>query len=117
MLKVIHFDEAERYEPEKNWQRVSLCNQEEISIEHFVKPPLHKSPEHAHDSTQILVVLSGRIRVETEASRVEAGKGDAIYIGGGESHIVSNLLEEPSSGLDIFVPGRSFDFWLRRKSS
>ena len=32
-MKVIHFDRAESYEPEKDWKRVSLCNQEEISIE------------------------------------------------------------------------------------
>jgi len=26
---------------------------------------------------------------------------------------VTNPLDQPSSGIDIFVPGRSFDFWLK----
>jgi quercetin dioxygenase-like cupin family protein len=42
-------------------------------------------------------------------------KGDAIYIPENETHIVKNILEQPSKGIDIFVPGRSFDFWLKRK--
>jgi hypothetical protein len=29
--------------------------------------------------------------------------------------VVTNVMDEPSVGLDIFIPGRSFDFWLQRK--
>ena len=37
-MKVVRFDKAESYEPEKDWKRVSLCNEADISVEHFVKP-------------------------------------------------------------------------------
>ena len=40
-MNVIRFSEAENYEPEKDWKRVSLCNQEDISVEHFIKPLKH----------------------------------------------------------------------------
>ena len=38
-MKVIHFDKAETYEPEKDWKRVSLCGEKDVSIEYLVKPP------------------------------------------------------------------------------
>jgi len=117
-MKVIRFESAERYEPERDWKRVSLCGEEDISIEHFVKPPHHASPLHEHPNTQVLVVLKGRIAVVTDADGEQVvEEGDAVYIPGGEPHVVKNLLAGPSVGLDIFVPGRSFDFWLKRKSS
>ncbi len=56
-MHVIHFDRAESYEPEKDWRRVSLCNQEAITIEHFVKPPGHSSPRHEHPNAQVLIML------------------------------------------------------------
>ena len=84
-MKAIHFENAESYEPEENWKRVSLCKEKDISVEHFVKPPNH------------------------------ASEGDAVFIPENETHIVKNMLDEPTIGIDIFVPGRSFDFWLKRK--
>lgn len=116
MLTLIKAAEAETYEPEKDWKRTSLCNQKEISIEHFVKPPGHASPDHDHPAAQVLVVLAGRLEIVTASESVEVGVGDAVFIPGGESHIVRNPLKTPSIGLDIFVPGRSFDFWLKRKT-
>lgn len=117
-MKVIRFNRAETYEPEKNWKRTSLCNQKDISIEHFVKPPKHASPKHEHPNAQVLVVLEGELSIITDDDGEQVlAKGDAAYIPGGQSHIVTNPLDEPSVGLDIFVPGRSFDFWLKRKSS
>ena len=113
-MKVIHFGEAETYEPEKDWKRASLCSQKDISIEHFVKPAGHSSPRHEHPSAQVLVVLTGRIVVEAGGRREVVDEGDAVYFPGGEPHVVTNPLEVPSAGLDIFVPGRSFDFWLKR---
>lgn len=116
-MKVVRFNDAERYEPEADWKRVSLCNEVDISIEHFTKPPHHASPKHEHVNVQVLVVLKGRLAIELEdGSEQSLEEGDAAYIPGGESHIVKNLLNTPSIGLDIFVPGRSFDFWLRRKA-
>ena len=117
-MKVIRFNQAETYEPEKDWKRTSLCNQQDISIEHFVKPPKHASPKHDHPNAQVLVVLKGKLSIMPDGEDEQVlAEGDAAYIPGGEIHIVTNPLEESSVGLDIFVPGRSFDFWLKRKSS
>lgn len=115
-MRVIHFNNAESYEPHRDWKRTSLCNESDISIEHFVKPPGHASPLHDHPNAQVLVVLDGAMTVTTERDgeqRLETG--DAVYIPGGEAHVVANPLERPSTGIDIFVPGRPFDFWLKRE--
>ena len=116
-MKVVRFNSAESYEPEKDWKRVSLCSEKEISIEHFVKPPHHSSPNHDHPNAQILVVLKGKLTIITDNEEQVLDVGDTVYIPGDERHIVVNPLDEPSVGIDIFVPGRSFDFWLKRKSS
>jgi quercetin dioxygenase-like cupin family protein len=114
-MRVIRFDDAETYEPESDWKRASLCNESDISIEHFVKPPLHASPLHEHPNAQVLIVLKGKISIKTSSGEQRIlGEGDAAYIPGNEPHIVTNELEVPSIGLDIFVPGRSFDFWRKR---
>lgn len=110
------FDEAESYEPDKDWKRVSLCGEDDISIEHFVKPPGHASPHHDHPNAQVLVVVEGSLAVFTDADGEKIlGKGDSVYFPGGEKHTVTNPLDVPSTGIDIFVPGRSFDFWLKRR--
>ncbi len=114
-MQVIHFKTAETYEPETHWKRTSLCNQQDVSIEHFVKPPRHTSPRHEHPNAQILVVLRGKMTVITDNEEETLEEGDSVYIPGNEPHVVKNSLDEPSVGLDIFVPGRSFDFWLKRK--
>ena len=117
-MKVVRFSEAESYEPESQWRRSSLCNERDVSIEHFVKPPGHSSPRHEHPNAQVLVVLGGVLIVATDGDgEWELNEGDAAYIPGGEPHVVSNPQDSVSSGLDIFVPGRSFDFWLKRKRS
>lgn len=117
-MKVVRFRNAESYEPEKNWKRVSLCDEEDVSVERFTKPPHHASPLHNHPNAQVLVVLKGKLAVVSDGSEEQVvEEGDAVYIPGNEPHVVKNLLDEPSIGLDIFVPGRSFDFWLKRKES
>ncbi len=118
MLKLIKHSEAESYEPEKDWKRTSLCNEADISIEHFIKPPKHSSPLHDHPNAQVLYVLQGKLSVTDGDNNTEyVEEGDCIYIPGGEKHVVTNELNKPSIGLDIFVPGRSFDFWLKRKEN
>jgi quercetin dioxygenase-like cupin family protein len=114
-MKAVYFSSAESYEPEKDWKRVSLCSEEDISIEYFVKPPGHASPRHEHPNSQILIVLKGKLVITTDDDEKELSQNDAVYIPGDESHIVTNPLPEASVGIDIFVPGRSFDFWLKRK--
>ena len=110
-MKHIKFENAEKYEPDKGWKRMSLCSEKEISIEHFVKPPGHSSPRHNHPNVQVLVVLKGKLEVEGENETILLNEGDTIYIPGNEMHVVTNPSDEISVGIDIFVPGRSFDFW------
>ena len=116
-MNIIRFNEAECYEPEKNWKRLSLCKEKDISIEHFVKPPHHSSPSHNHPNAQVLIVLQGKLAIITEEDgEIRLNEGDVIYIPKNQTHIVKNPLNIPSTGIDIFVPGRSFDFWLNRDS-
>ncbi|MGQ9663133.1 MAG: cupin domain-containing protein [Kiritimatiellia bacterium] len=116
-MKVIRYAQASSYEPEKDWKRTSVCCEKDISIEHFVKPPHHSSPRHEHPNTQVLMVLKGRLVISTDTEQQELGEGDTVYLPGGEPHVITNPLDEPSVGIDIFVPGRSFDFWLKRGSA
>ena len=113
-MEVIHFQDTEKYEPQENWVRSNLCNKSDISIEHFAKPPKHSSPTHSHPNSQVLYVLQGEIIIKTEDDEQSLKIGDTVYIPGGETHTVINPLNEISIGLDIFIPGRSFDFWLNR---
>lgn len=114
-MNVIHFSNAESYEPEKNWKRTSICNEEDISIEHFIKPPKHESPSHKHPSAQILMVLKGKLSIIDEKNKEEIlNEGDTVYIPKNEVHIVRNILDVPSIGIDIFIPGRDFNFWLQQ---
>ena len=114
-MRVIRLKTGETYEPEKDWKRVSLCNESDISVEHFIKPPKHSSPKHDHPNAQVLIVLEGKLTITTDSQEETLDIGDCVYIPGDESHIVTNPLDTPSVGIDIFVPGRSFDFWLKRK--
>jgi quercetin dioxygenase-like cupin family protein len=115
-MKVTRLSAAERYEPQADWKRSSLCDEPEISIEHFVKPPGHASPLHEHPQVQVCVVLSGRMKVVNGAGEEALLEpGDAAYFAGGEPHQVVNVLDEVSVGIDIFCPRRSFDFWRQRK--
>ena len=113
-MKVIRLASAETCEPEQAWKRASLCNQKDISIEHFAKPARHASPRHEHPSAQVLVVLTGKLTITTDTETETLAEGDCVYLPGHEPHAVINPLDVPSTGLDIFVPGRSFDFWLKR---
>lgn len=114
-MKVVHFTNAERYEPEPGWERVSLCYEPNLAIEYFVKPPGHASRLHEHPQEQVTLVLKGKMIVANAAGEeVLLEEGDAAYFPAHEPHMIKNPLDEPSIGVDIFHPGRSFDFWLKR---
>ena len=116
-MKVIYFDQADRYQPERDWQRISLCNEKNISLEYFIKPPNHASPMHEHIHEQVCIVIKGKMKVRNNTGNESIlGSGDAVYFAPNEKHSIENMLEEPSTGIDIFVPGRSFDFWKKKKS-
>ena len=114
-MEVIRLKNADKYEPQENWVRSNICSQSDISLEHFVKPPHHSSPTHSHSNSQVLYVLKGSIIVQTESAEQSLETGDCAYIPADEVHTVINPLNDVSIGLDIFIPGRSFDFWLNKK--
>ena len=110
-MKIIRFDKADSVEPQNGWVRKSLCNDKTISIEHFKKPPKHSSPFHSHSNSQLLYVLSGQLQIDTETNSVLLNEKDTVFIKSNEVHKIINPTNDVSVGLDIFVPGRSFDFW------
>ena len=63
-MRIVRFRSAESYEPQKDWRRVSLCSEKDISIEHFTKPPHHEAPRHEHPNAQVLVVLQGKVSIK-----------------------------------------------------
>lgn len=113
-MKVIRFSEVETTEPNEGWVRKSVCNDKAISIEHFEKPPHHSSPDHSHPNSQILYVLKGQLQIETESDSILLNEKDTVFIESNEVHKIVNPTDVISIGLDIFVPGRSFDFWKNK---
>jgi quercetin dioxygenase-like cupin family protein len=116
-MKIVHFASAETCEPDPGWKRTSLAAGRDVSVEHFVKPPGHASPLHEHPQAQVCIVLKGRMKAICETGEVLLEAGDAAAFEGGEPHAVENASDGPSVGLDVFVPGRSFDFWFERASA
>jgi quercetin dioxygenase-like cupin family protein len=116
-MKVVHLRGAETYEPDKNWLRASTCNEKNISLEYFVKPAKHSSPLHNHPEEQVCVVIKGKMKVKNgKGSESILEPGDAAYFTPNEHHSIENMLDEPSIGVDIFIPGRSFDFWKKKNN-
>lgn len=108
------FEDADSYEPEAGWQRVSLAGSEACSLEWFTKPPGHSSPMHDHENEQVCVVLDGELTIYTETESVTLEEFDSAWLEPNEPHRVENTGEIVARGIDIFAPGRSFDFWLDR---
>lgn len=110
-MEAIDFADADSYEPEDGWRRVALAGSEAFSFEWFEKPPGHSSPMHSHENEQVCICLDGELSVETPESTVTLGPFDSVYLASEESHRVENTGEERALGLDVFAPGRSFDYW------
>lgn len=110
-MELVSFDDAETYEPEPGWRRVALAGGEDVSLEYFDKPAGHTSPMHDHSEAQVCLCLQGELRVYTESESVTLKANDSVYLASEEAHRVANETSSPAVGLDIFVPGRSFDFW------
>ncbi len=114
-MKVIHHDRAQRIEPQPGWSRASLCSEDGVSVEYFTKPPGHASPMHSHANAQVCIVIRGAMVVRLQDGTEERMEpGSACYFPPDEPHQVVNPLDEVSVGIEVFVPGRSFDFWLER---
>jgi quercetin dioxygenase-like cupin family protein len=132
-MERVDFDDAETYEPDEGWRRVALAGSDDATLEWFEKPPGHSSPMHDHENGQVCLVLDGELTVHTEdesearpegAPRSERqsreqsatlGQYDSVWLAPWEPHRVENTGDGVAVGLDIFVPGRSFDFWTDRE--
>jgi quercetin dioxygenase-like cupin family protein len=117
-VKPVSFDEAASYEPDEGWRRVSLAGSDQFSFEWFEKPPGHSSPLHDHENEQVCVCLQGELTVTVEdgdeTASVTLHRHDSVLLESGEPHRVENTGDDRAVGLDVFAPGRSFDFWTDR---
>jgi len=114
-MKIIKVNEGETYQPDPGWKRVSLAGSENVSVEYFEKPKGHTSPLHQHTNEQVCLVIKGKMKViNGDGEEALLGIGDSAWFAPNEPHRVENAGEDLAVGVDIFVPGRSFDFWLKR---
>ncbi len=111
----VPFDEAETYEPEEGWGRAALAGSEKFTFEWFEKPAGHSSPMHDHENEQVCVCLEGELTVHTAEETVVLGEYDSVHLESWEAHRVENATDERAVGLDVFAPGRGFDFWTDRE--
>ena len=114
-MKHVPFEDAESYEPEEAWRRVSMAGSDKYSFEWFEKPPGHSSPMHDHENEQVCICLAGELTVHTEEDSVTLSQYGSVLLESWESHAVENTGDELAVGLDVFAPGRSFDFWTDRE--
>lgn len=113
-MQPVPFAEAESYEPDEGWRRVSLAGSERFSFEWFEKPPGHASPMHSHENEQVCIVLEGELTVVTQDQEAIMGQYDSVILESNEDHRVINNGDDTAVGVDVFAPGRSFDFWTER---
>lgn len=113
-MEPVEFDDAETYEPEEGWRRVALAGSDQFSFEWFEKPVGHASPMHHHENEQVCIVLEGELTVYTEENTVTLGPYDSVWLESDEPHRVENTGDKRAIGIDVFAPGRSFDYWLDR---
>ena len=115
-MQPVRFDDADSYEPEEGWRRVEMAGSDAFSFEWFTKPPGHSSPMHDHENEQVCIVLEGELTIYTEdGEELTAGEYDSVLLESDEPHRVENTGDEMAVGIDVFAPGRSFDFWLDRE--
>jgi quercetin dioxygenase-like cupin family protein len=70
---------------------------------------------HDHENEQVCLVTEGELTVVTEDDEVTLGPYDSVLLESNEPHRVENTGDERAVGIDVFAPGRSFDFWLDRE--
>jgi len=115
-MEATKFDNAETYEPDEGWKRVALAGSDAFTFEWFTKPPGHSSPMHDHENEQVCVVLDGELTIHTESGEsVTLEQHDSVWLDAWETHRVENTGDQMAIGLDVFAPGRSFDFWTDRR--
>ena len=114
-MEPVDFDDAETYEPDEGWGRKALAGSEKFTFEWFEKPAGHSSPMHDHENEQVCVCLEGELTIYTEDDSVTLQEYDSVHLDSWEEHRVENTGDERAVGLDVFAPGRSFDFWTDRQ--
>ncbi|MBP1986838.1 cupin domain-containing protein [Halolamina salifodinae] len=115
-MEFVPSDDAETYEPDEGWQRRALAGSDEFTFEWFEKPPGHSSPMHDHENEQVCLCLEGELTIHLEDEEsVTLEKYDSVHLESWETHAVENTGDETAVGLDVFAPGRSFDFWTSRE--
>ncbi|GAA0241484.1 cupin domain-containing protein [Haladaptatus pallidirubidus] len=114
-MKPVNFHDTESYEPDDGWRRVSMAGSDQFSFEWFEKPSGHSSPMHDHENEQVCICLQGELTVATKDDSVTLGQYDSVLLESDEPHRVENTGDELAIGLDVFAPGRSFDFWTDRE--
>ncbi len=110
-MEHVEFAQADRYEPEPDWQRVSLAGSERFAFEWFEKPAGHSSPMHDHENEQVCICIEGELTVVTEDDEAVLRSFDSVWLDAWEPHRVENTGSSTAVGIDVFAPGRSFDFW------
>lgn len=113
-MEQIDFDDAERYEPGEGWKRAELAGSEAFSFEWFEKPPGHSSPMHDHENEQVCIVFDGEVTFYTEDDEATLGPNDSLWLDAWETHRAENTGDSIARGVDVFAPGRPFDFWLEK---
>ena len=59
---------------------------------------------HAHDGeTEIFYVLEGQLQADDNGTDVTLYTGDALYTGGGASHSVKNVKNQPAKMLAVII--------------
>ncbi|GAA0652424.1 cupin domain-containing protein [Salarchaeum japonicum] len=114
-MEPVDFDDAETYEPDEGWGRKALAGSDKFTFEWFEKPAGHSSPMHDHENEQVCVCLEGELTIYTEDDSVTLHEYDSVHLDSWEEHRVENTGDERAVGLDVFAPGRSFDFWTDRQ--
>jgi quercetin dioxygenase-like cupin family protein len=59
----------------------------------------------------------GGLTVATEDDEGTLERFDSVWLDAWEAHRVENTGDERAVGLDVFAPGRSFDFWTDREEA
>lgn len=114
-MEHVAFADAETYEPDEGWGRAALAGSDAFTFEWFEKPPGHSSPMHDHENEQVCLCLEGELTIYTEDEESTLEQYDSVWLDSWEAHRVENTGDERAVGLDVFTPGRSFDFWTDRQ--
>jgi quercetin dioxygenase-like cupin family protein len=112
-MKYVRFDDAETENPSPGWRRAGLMSREAVSVDWFEKPPGHISKKHSHENEQIFVILEGTFVLHTDHESVTLKPFDTAWVDSGEKHWSENPGTEPTTGLNIFAPGREFPYWSK----